>query len=75
MNLRVRNNSNPLAVIDRDVEIVRLVSMGYTAQEIADDGDISRRTVEAAIEKLKFKYECVSLAHLVATFLRKKIIE
>lgn len=69
------NNTNPLLTADRDCEVVRLASLGYRAAEIGKELFLSRRTVEAILSRLQFKYECNNTTHLVATFIRNKIIE
>lgn len=59
----------------RDCEIIRLLSLGYTAREIGKQGGLTERGVVAIIEKLKVAYDCKNTPHLVATFIRNKIIE
>lgn len=59
----------------RDKQIVHLSSEGYSAAEIGKIICLSERTVEGRIEKLRKFFECKNTPHLVATFLRNKIIE
>lgn len=60
---------------NRDAEVVRLVSLGFTAKQIASQGRVSYRLIENVIDNLKKAHNCKNTAHLVATFIRNKIIE
>lgn len=60
---------------NRDREVVRLVSLGLTSKQIAYQGGVSYRLIENIIENLKKEHNCKNTAHLVATFIRNKIIE
>ena len=76
MNLKIRQHPRDKhGLLERDKVIVQMLSDGYTAQEIADAGSISRRTVEFIIASLFSHFECNNTTHLVAYCLRKKIIK
>lgn len=60
---------------NRDKEVVRLVSMGLTAAQIAEIGGLTERGVVMIITLLKKKHNCKNTPHLVAYFLRNKIID
>lgn len=57
------------------VKMILLVSQGHSASQIGRAVNRSPRTVEATILTLRRKYKCKNVTHLVATFLRKKIIK
>ena len=59
---------------DHAKKIVALLSQGYNAKHIADMMDINNRTLEAHINRLKSEYGASTLSHLVAIFMRNKVI-
>ena len=64
-----------VVVTERNVEIIKDYSNGISTKDIADKYKISRRTVEQIMAKLKFQFDCDSLGHLVATFIRKGLMK
>lgn len=60
---------------DRNISIIRSLSLGVTVKQIASDLALSPRTVEAVIQNLMHAYDCQNTYHLIGTFFRKKIIE
>jgi DNA-binding CsgD family transcriptional regulator len=58
-----------------DIDLVRKLSRGITVPEIAAERDRSIRTIEGNTNILRARFKCKTLAHLVATFLRKEIIK
>lgn len=60
---------------EQDVYIVRHLAQGKSVGEIATLLRVNKRTLEAQIGKLKDKFECKTLAHLVATFIRNKVFK
>lgn len=60
---------------ERDLDIVRRLSEGEKAGEIALDVGLTERGIEEVIVRLRAKHEAKNTTHLVATALRKKIIE
>jgi DNA-binding CsgD family transcriptional regulator len=71
----VIKDENKVIISERDVEIVRLLSAGVTAKRAAVELGINIRTFESKLGKLKYSFDCNTVAHLVATFIRKKLID
>jgi DNA-binding CsgD family transcriptional regulator len=77
-------NNNPVfetKVIEEKIfssyakEIVKMFSDGFSTQEIAIEKNVSGRTLEKHIADIKAELGAKSIAHLVATFIRNKVIE
>lgn len=66
---------NTIVVAERDVKMVKMLSDGAIMRKIAAELSLSKRTVENLLNNLRDEFNCDTLPHLVATFLRKKIIE
>lgn len=60
---------------DREVEVLRLICMEYTAQEIADKLFITKRTVEGHKSNLLTKTSTKNTAGLVIYAIQKQIID
>lgn len=60
---------------NKPIKIVEYYSHGFRSTEIGQKLGISGRTVEKHIELLRAKNGCKTIPHLVAKFLREKIIE
>jgi DNA-binding CsgD family transcriptional regulator len=58
-----------------EIDIVRKLSNGITVPEMAIEMDKNRRSLETTVDKIKKRYKCKTLAHLVATFIREGIIK
>lgn len=58
-----------------DIEIVQLLSDGKTVKEIASEMNVNSRAVEHRIVLMRSKYFAWTCSHLVAIFIRKKLIE
>jgi len=58
-----------------NTEIVQMLSNGYKIAEIAKEKNISKYTLNKKIYILRQRCLCKSVAHLVANYLRKKIID
>lgn len=56
-------------------EIVQYLANGYKVREIAEIANINRRTLEDRILDLRERHLCKTVTHLVANYLRKKMIE
>lgn len=56
-------------------EIVQLLANGYKVSEIAKEKNIPLPTLQKKIYILRERLLCKSIAHLVANYLRKKIID
>ena len=59
---------------DKEIEILKLVAIGYTDQEIGNNKDISIHTVRHYINELLKKSGTVNRVHLVYWATREKII-
>lgn len=57
------------------VDVVVGLSQGKKVEQIAGEIFMSNRTLEAKLNTLRGEYSCINLTHLVATFLRNKIID
>lgn len=57
------------------ITIVRLLSNGETVVDIADRLKINKRTMEGKISAIKNMFDVLTLPHLVAFFLRNKLIK
>jgi DNA-binding NarL/FixJ family response regulator len=65
-------NTNGLAKLtDREQEIVRLVAEGMTSQEIADELNVGKRTVESYRYQLMDKLKIRSVAELTKFAIRQ----
>jgi DNA-binding CsgD family transcriptional regulator len=62
-------------VTDSEIELVRMLSNGLTVREISEKRKTNLRTMEAVIDRMRGEYNCINIAHLVATFFRNKLIE
>ncbi len=60
---------------NREIEITKLISKGYSNQEIADTIYLSRRTIEGYRSKLLEKTETKNSVELVIYAIKNKIIE
>ena len=56
-------------------EIVQYLANGYTVIEIEAQTGVKRKTIEKRLYILKKFTSCKTYGHLIANFLRKKIIE
>jgi DNA-binding NarL/FixJ family response regulator len=59
---------------DHAKKIVSLLSTGYNITMIADMLNVNQRTLEAQISRIKAEYAAETLPHLVAIFMRNKVI-
>jgi DNA-binding NarL/FixJ family response regulator len=55
--------------------VAQAIADGKTTKETAEEWNISHRTVEAILNRLKAHVEAKSRIHLIAELLRNKIIE
>lgn len=72
---KVVRDGEVIVIIYTDERVVQLLSEGKTIAEVAGEMNVNVRTMEARIGRLKKKTECSTLPHLVATFLRNKLID
>lgn len=68
-------DKNKRIITERDVEIVRLLSRGTTARQAALELSMNTRTFESKIYRLKLNFDANTIAHLVAIFIRQKLID
>jgi DNA-binding CsgD family transcriptional regulator len=59
----------------KEIDVVQKLSRGITVPEISAITGINKRTLETITDKMKKRYKCKTLAHLVATFIRMGIIK
>lgn len=60
---------------EKDIKLVRLVSKGFTAKEIADKLNLPKRTVEDRKRRLMDKCGCKSFVEVALMFLRERLID
>jgi len=70
----VIKRKNVVVLTERDLQIVSMLSIGKTAPDIAKKLKMSERTIEGIIVKLRGKYKCKNVVHLVSHFLRNQIL-
>ncbi len=59
----------------REIEIVRLIALGFTSREIADKLHLSRRTVETHRSRIHSKLGVTTRAELVRFALARHLVE
>lgn len=74
-NTITTNEKYNVAVTQREIDMVLMASKGYAREIMAEKYKLSLRTVETIFSTLNKRFNAVSPAHLVAIFLRDKIIE
>lgn len=77
MNLRKINikKKKPFELSQRDIAVVKMLSLGNSSKGISKAGNISNRTVESIIATLKHEFKCKNTPHLVGVFFRKDLIK
>ena len=58
-----------------DIQIVKMLSNGYTVKEIAEKEETNIRSMEARLIRIKDKSNAENIPHLVANYLRKGLIK
>lgn len=71
----VIKGENTVIISEREIKIIQMIANGTTAKQAAIEMDIKARTMEGIINKLRGEFDCNTLSHLVATFLRQKLID
>ncbi len=69
------NLSNEIVISEREKEVLTLVCMEYTAQEIAQKMDISARTVEAIKDRLMERFGVKNSVGLVFYSMKNSLID
>lgn len=65
-SLQLGSEFNNQHLTQREIEVLRLVVLGYTAKKIGQQLNISYRTAEAYINTLKEKLNCCSKGELAS---------
>lgn len=60
---------------DKELELIQMTANGVKRSEIAEKTKRSIRTIESHLDRLKKEFKCGSVPHLVAFFLRNKLID
>jgi DNA-binding NarL/FixJ family response regulator len=71
----VVQRTGSVIISERDVKIVEDYSNGKSIKNIAGDLNLSYRSVEAIFNRLRDKFDCKNIVHLVATLLRNGTIK
>lgn len=58
-----------------NTEIVQLLANGYTVSEIAKERNLSKYVLAKKIHELRVRCQCETYGHLIAQYLRKKLID
>lgn len=67
--------SSEITLSDREREVLKLICMEYTAQEIAQKMDISQRTVEAVKDRLMERFGSKNTAGLVFFAVKNNLVD
>ncbi len=59
----------------RDIEAIKMIADGISREEVSRAKKYNSRTMATHIGIMLKIFGCTSIAHLVATFLRNKIID
>lgn len=71
----VPNLSNEISITDKEKEVLKLICMEFTAQEIAKKMEISPRTVEAIKDRLMERFGSKNTAGLVFFAVKNNLVE
>ena len=58
-------NINRKAIRNRNLSFIQMLGEDKERQEIADKWGLSKRTVDSAIDNLRFEYDCNTVGGLV----------
>lgn len=64
-----------MQTLNQQKELVKYISDGFTSLQIAPKFGVSHKTIELRISEIKKEYSAINITHLVAIFLRKKLIK
>lgn len=67
-------NHDTIQISGRDLKVVSMIANGFRTREIAEELDLSVRTIEGIVDKIRFKVDAESQSHMVAIFFRKGLI-
>lgn len=74
MNVVLKDKSTIL-VSDKDIKLIESLSSGFTREQTAKILRVKENTMDMRLRRLRLKMGLKTNYQLVATFLRKKIIE
>lgn len=69
-----RETENGLELTVRELQILELVALGYSAKEVAQEIDIAPRTVECHIDTMRLKMRARNRTHMVAIAISSNIL-
>lgn len=72
-DIKLKDGSK-VTVLERDILIVQHLANDCKPLELAEMTGLSKRTIEGLLDGIRAKYGLKSLAGLVATFYREKLI-
>lgn len=75
MNEIVVKKDGTITISERDCDIVEKVSNGWRFEDIAKYYDLSRRTIEAHVNRLRSQFDCKTVSQLACEFIRKGLIK
>jgi DNA-binding CsgD family transcriptional regulator len=73
--MKVKEISVSQQPTNEEIKIVALLADGLNGQKLIDHMGVSQSEVSKRLSDLKLKYNCKSNAHVVAYFLRNKLID
>lgn len=75
-NIKIRGDNCPQDLLDgREFEIFRLIALGYTNQEIADELALSLKSISNYSMSIKQKFRTERIAELTRIAIRFRVIE
>ncbi len=72
--MKVKEISVSQQPTNEEIKMVILLAEGFNGQKLIDHIGVSQSEVSKRLSDLKLKYNCKSNAHIVAYFLRNKLI-
>lgn len=69
-----RESDGGLELTVRELQILELVALGYSAKEVAQEIDIAPRTVECHIDTMRLKMRARNRTHMVAIAISSNIL-
>jgi len=69
-----RESESGLELTARELQILELVALGYSAKEVAQEIEIAPRTVECHIDTMRLKMRARNRTHMVAIAISSNIL-
>lgn len=69
-----RESDSGLELTARELQILELVALGYSAKEVAQEIEIAPRTVECHIDTMRLKMRARNRTHMVAIAISSNIL-